>query len=166
MTFATQSNYRSKYFFSSSFTLPEFWSTSVHPDGLRYFKLSSPHLKFTYVTEANISEQTTCVSVHQLITELERKAARVDLQSHPEVEVYLEVADLEDDDADPSEARWKYYMVDHESRRIFWLDEFDATDMSLETGGISAGSRDIFSAYTHTHTLFYHAMNHLTTLSA
>ena len=99
------------------------------------------------------------MSVHQLITELERKAARVDLQSHPEVEVYLDVADLEDDDADPPEARWKYYMVDHESRRIFWLDEFDATDMSLETGGVSAGSRDIFSAYPPS--LIYHTMNHL-----
>lgn len=98
------------------------------------------------MTESDVLSQATLHSVSQLISEIERLITGVEEKGvtlPKTVEVYLEVSGIPHA-FEAAEVEWRYYMVDITAQRIFWLHEFDATEMSFEIGGVAADSKAVF----------------------
>ncbi|KAI5121418.1 hypothetical protein M0805_003190 [Coniferiporia weirii] len=86
------------------------WEPHTHPEG-----------------QANLEDSKIREEIEDMIGEIERKAAMFNKPSPTEVEVLLEHT---------NEEGWLYYMMDLGEHRIFWFDEFDASQLIPEAFGI------------------------------
>lgn len=65
-------------------------------------------------------------SANQLLSELHQRASEDNVAIPPDVELVLELIVWDDD------VFCGYYFVEHRSRNLFWLDEFDASDICAD----------------------------------
>lgn len=79
-----------------------------------------------YLTEANLRDPRVLKEITRFVNRMEAKVEESGEALPTNVEVVLELGNDE----------WEYYMIDHNLRAPFWLDEFDATWMADEINGI------------------------------
>ncbi|KAK7017521.1 hypothetical protein VNI00_018600 [Paramarasmius palmivorus] len=102
--------------------LPPGWKEFLHPEGARYFMYEPKRL----YTDANIYDDSILSHMNSLIGQYDQYIHRhnIHLSSHVNV-----VFDLSIDSEE--EVRCKYYLVDHSTRMIFWLDTFELNESTL-----------------------------------
>lgn len=109
--------------------IPE-WNLRVHPDGQFYFYTDSRTPR--YVTLANLNDEDVLDEMTRFMRRMDKEIQeqqRQQKQLPDDMEVFLEVL--------PG-GHWSYYMVDHRSRTLFWLDEVDTEWFAGEVGGLAS----------------------------
>ncbi|EJD05201.1 uncharacterized protein FOMMEDRAFT_132895 [Fomitiporia mediterranea MF3/22] len=107
------------------------WKYYIHPDGQPYYLLEKcGGQKLSYLTEADLQDDSIIEEIEAFMQEVESHAANFDWsRGIPEnVEVVLKI----DDD------RWSYYMVDLDQRCVFWLDDYDMSTALGERCGVES----------------------------
>ncbi|KAK7026841.1 hypothetical protein VNI00_015383 [Paramarasmius palmivorus] len=102
--------------------LPPGWKEFLHPEGARYFMYEPKRL----YTDANIYDSTILSHMSSFIWEYDQYIHRHNVHLSPHVNV---VFDLSIDSEE--EVRCKYYLVDHSTRMVFWLDTFELNESTL-----------------------------------
>ena len=115
------------------------WTPQIHPEGQLYFSKDVDNSR-RYLTLAYLRDKVALHEISQLY-EFVENSIRNETRDLPEkFEVVLEL--MSDLDA------WGYYMVDHTSRCIFWLQDFDVLwAVGEELEGIQRVSQ--MSEYVH-----------------
>lgn len=99
---------------------PAEWSTHVQAEGQLYFH--EPHRRF--VTEANIRKPERFRRISQWMLYVEKRAEARGIQITESTEIMLQLA--QDDDS-----ACGYYMIDHGTGSMFWLDEVSTEDLDI-----------------------------------
>ncbi|KIM86765.1 hypothetical protein PILCRDRAFT_816011 [Piloderma croceum F 1598] len=106
--------------------LPLGWISYTHPEGARYFF----HEEKRIYTDANLYDPEELViiteSANQILTDLNNKAMDDKVTLPTDVELVLEIH------AQGTEMVCGYYLVEHSSRCLFWLEAFDAEEICNE----------------------------------
>ncbi|KAL0064131.1 hypothetical protein AAF712_008991 [Marasmius tenuissimus] len=103
--------------------LPHGWREFIHPEGARYF-LYEP--KRTY-TDADIYNPAVLRHARRLINEFDEYTRKRNITLPHTMNLTLDMFYEEEDDSCPC----RYYIADHTSRVVFWLDKFNADEMDV-----------------------------------
>ncbi|VDC02733.1 unnamed protein product [Peniophora sp. CBMAI 1063] len=96
------------------------WQTYIHPEGKRYYARGvSPRV----ITEADVTDVAVSRAVAAWIDALKEWAAELDVLLGPSVELFVE-PELDTEICD-------YYLVDHGSRAVFWLESATTSELGL-----------------------------------
>jgi hypothetical protein len=98
--------------------LPPQWSASVHPEGKIYF---SRDAGLRAVTDSYLYTPELGERICAWANEVERQATNKGFVLTDSVELFLQ---LDDEDCN-------YYFVDHATQTIFWLEEYETSDLGL-----------------------------------
>ncbi|KAG8220550.1 hypothetical protein J3R82DRAFT_3270 [Butyriboletus roseoflavus] len=101
---------------------PGVWKRIVHPEGARYF--FNPHKQV--FTDIDLTERNL-VEINQCINFLREEENRVVPGSPFEETLTQLVIQLDEKDGN---RKWLYYFSNHETRVVFWIDEFETTKLS------------------------------------
>ncbi|THU75194.1 hypothetical protein K435DRAFT_814570, partial [Dendrothele bispora CBS 962.96] len=116
---------------------PEGWKRSTHPEGARYFF----HPDKKVYTDANILDADVLSEIETAMTKIFGFCTDAGFMLPSSTNLVLDVELAESPDND---SIYKYYLVDHEYRSIFWLDDlaFDEEFFSIcyEVKGVSSSS--------------------------
>lgn len=131
---------------------PSTWKRSVHPEGARYF--FNPHK--VRVSEFSHLVRSSLVTLQQVFTDIDltqRNLAEIDQRisflREKENQVVPEppfqatrtqlVIQLNEEG---NNREWLYYFVNHETRVVFWVDEFETARLSAfnDLQGVTAAS--------------------------
>lgn len=102
------------------------WKYFVHPGGKPYYVRDKELTRLSYLVELDLSDGATLGEVELFVMKTERKANAI-YNGHnfpSDVEVVLEMQD----------EKWAYYMIDVDGKKLFWLDDFNATRLTLGHG--------------------------------
>jgi len=99
------------------------WSVCTQPEGQRYFF----NCKSRVVTETNIYIEKANKRVSYWIKTLEDLVQSRGIELLVSVEVFLHV----EANADEFDGDCWYYLVDHASRSVFWLEELSTEDLGI-----------------------------------
>ncbi|KAJ8095951.1 hypothetical protein PM082_015172 [Marasmius tenuissimus] len=103
--------------------LPLGWKEFLHPEGPRYFLFEPKRI----YTEADIYNPKILRHAKRLINEFDEYTRTRNLTLSSQMNLTLDMFYEEEDDTCPS----RYYIADHASRTVFWLDRFDADQMHV-----------------------------------
>ncbi|KAF9530151.1 hypothetical protein CPB83DRAFT_851059 [Crepidotus variabilis] len=103
---------------------PSGWKRFIHPEGARYFY----HPEKRVYTEADLFNSSIFAQITADITEIEAHVRITGTKLPDRCVMFIDTVHTEDDDFKGYKS--SYYFVDHISRSIFFLDEFDANSMS------------------------------------
>ncbi|EDR16188.1 uncharacterized protein LACBIDRAFT_291942 [Laccaria bicolor S238N-H82] len=98
--------------------LPEQWSPHVHPEGQIYFSRS---ITLRVVTDSCMYTPSIAEKVTYWVSNIEKRAADRGFVLSDSVELYIQI-----DDEDRN-----YYLADQATHSIFWLDEYEISEMGL-----------------------------------
>lgn len=98
--------------------LPEQWSPHVHPEGQKYFSRS---IALRVVTDSYMYTPSIAEKVMYWVPNIEKRAADRGFILSDSVELYIQI-----DDEDCN-----YYLADHATKTIFWLDEYETSELGL-----------------------------------
>lgn len=98
--------------------LPEQWSPHVHPEGQIYFSRS---ITLRVVTDSYMYTPSIAEKVTYWVSNIEKRAADRGFVLSDTVELYIQI-----DDEDCN-----YYLADHATHTIFWLDEYETSELGL-----------------------------------
>lgn len=96
------------------------WKSAVHPEGQLYFYKNvsnGTQPSRRYITEANLNQKAIIDEIDQFQQTMESHISNYDLHGISGVEIVLEL--LPDNGGS-----WGYYMVDHTSQCLFWINDF------------------------------------------
>lgn len=113
---------------SSSLDVRKKWSSYPHPEGQLYFKTRFSN--YDVVTEANIHRQETEIQVTSCLKFIDDTIFQQQIVVPPSSELFIEL--------DESPFSCAYYFVNHDARRIFWLEQ-TSTEL-LDMGSIVSES--------------------------
>ncbi|KAF6764333.1 hypothetical protein DFP72DRAFT_420556 [Ephemerocybe angulata] len=98
--------------------LPQQWSAHTHPEGQVYFVRSGP---IRVVTDSYLYKSEVSDKIVSWVQIIEKEAASKGFSLTETVELYVQ---LEDEDCN-------YYFADHAARTLFWLDDYDTSELGL-----------------------------------
>lgn len=104
------------------------WNSYPHPEGQLYFHRKLPN--YDVVTEANIHRQETESRVAGCLKLIDDTIFQQQIIVPPSSELFIEL--------DESPFSCAYYFVNHDARRIFWLEQI--TTELLDMGTIVSDS--------------------------
>ncbi|KAJ4490178.1 hypothetical protein J3R30DRAFT_3360973 [Lentinula aciculospora] len=115
--------------------LPTEWKKLIHPEGACYYAYQDGR----YYTDANIMDDLTKDRIVTCITDFD------DFTRSLGVELSLRtntVFNLRTDEGNPDDYICEYYIADHASRSVFWLDTVDADTFSVwwEVKGVTSAT--------------------------
>ncbi|KAG1786873.1 uncharacterized protein HD556DRAFT_1247696 [Suillus plorans] len=117
---------------SSTLGMQTKWSSYPHPEGQLYFQARLAN--YVVVTEANVYRQETENQVSGCLKFIDDMISQQQIMMPPSSELFIEL--------DESPLSCAYYFVDHDTRRIFWIEQ-TSTEL-LDMGMIVSDShRDI-----------------------
>jgi hypothetical protein len=103
------------------------WKPYVHPEGQLYFVSQGRIARF--VTEEYLYHEDVREEVEEFLGVLEHRLRSInDHGRWNGMDVMLEI----------QEETWAYYMVDHESRCVVWLDRKDLAPLSSRCWGMES----------------------------
>ena len=91
------------------------WVPQIHPEGQLYFYKDVGRLR--YITDALLTDSEVLKEIMGFLGRMERHLCEVTGGLPETFEIVLELL--------PEWDAWGYYMVDHGSRCVFWLQELD-----------------------------------------
>jgi hypothetical protein len=119
-----------KFDFDGSDVLPFGWIQYTHPEGARYFF----HKEKRIYTDANLYDPEEFLiiseSANQILGDLEIKAQDDNIELPSDIELALEIIPTEEGPI------CGYYFINHKSRCLFWLEEFDAEGICSEINAV------------------------------
>ena len=98
------------------FPLAPDWRPQIHPDGQLYFHKNIKNSR-RFVTYAYLQDEDTLNEINRFTKFIERVLDNETRQLPKSFEIVLELM--------PYWNAWGYYMVDHESKCIFWMHDLD-----------------------------------------
>ncbi|KAF4583408.1 hypothetical protein AB1N83_008525 [Pleurotus pulmonarius] len=112
---------------------PAGWIAYEHPEGALYFYHES---KNTF-TDANLRTWGVLDNISQLVDSFNSFVRLNKINLNPSIELVLDLEETGED-----KGRCGYYLVDHDHRSIFWLDEFKKADLPdcNEVPGVTANA--------------------------
>jgi hypothetical protein len=113
------------------------WVPHSHPEGQLYFQRRFPN--FGVVTEANVYREETENRLHGWLKFIDDLISQQEVTMPRLSELFIEL--------DESEPTCSYYFVNHDTRRLFWLEQI-STEM-LDMGMVVSNSH----IGTHNHSL-------------
>ncbi|CAK5263724.1 unnamed protein product, partial [Mycena citricolor] len=120
--------------FFSSDVLPEGWTRFVHPEGAPYFHHAEKHV----YTDLNVFEQSKLEDIQRYLDKIVDAMRILDVELIDGMELVLDDYFFSDDSKG-----CQYYLVNHEERSVFWLEEVDSTeifDIGTKVDGMSSSS--------------------------
>ncbi|KAL4268934.1 WW domain-containing protein [Pleurotus pulmonarius] len=99
--------------------IPEGWTKYVHPDGCPYWY----DTKRKVLTDVNLLDKDILYQTHRFVDIIFDYIRAENLQLEPDVELVVETVKYDWDD----DYRCGYYFVHHNSRNLFWLQDFDVS---------------------------------------
>jgi hypothetical protein len=118
--------------------LPPQWSASVHPEGKIYF---SRNAGLRVVTDAYLYTPELGEQICAWADEVERQAADKDFALTDSVELFLQL-DHED---------CNYYFIDRTTQTMFWLEQYDTSELGLHPVVSSSHLRMVLEAQYWSH---------------
>jgi hypothetical protein len=108
------------------------WTSHSHPEGQLYFQRRFP--KFGVVTEANVHREETEEEVLGWLKCIDDFISQQDIAMPPLSELFIEL--------DESESTCSYYFVNHDTRRLFWLEQIstELLDMGMVVSNTHIGT--------------------------
>jgi hypothetical protein len=104
----------------------EGWTPYVHAEGQLYFVSRGRVARF--ITEEYLYHNNVREEVERFMDVLEQKLRSIgDSDRWKGIDVLMEIRSYEPE--------WAYYMADHESRCVMWLEAKDLTDLSAQCYG-------------------------------
>lgn len=107
---------RTRCCYSSATPLPPHWSAYIHPEGTTYFHRSDG---LRVVTNSNIYDVRTRDNICAWAEEVECQARLKGINIGDHIELFLQLSDKD----------CNYYLVDTDSRRVFWLEEHETWEL-------------------------------------
>ncbi|KAG2139477.1 hypothetical protein BD769DRAFT_1431984 [Suillus cothurnatus] len=107
----------------SSLGIQTEWKSYPHPEGQLYFHRRLPN--YDVVTEANIHRQETEDRVSGCLKSIDDRILQQQIKVPPSSELYIEL--------DESPFACAYYFVNHDTRRIFWLEQTSTELLDMGT---------------------------------
>ncbi|CAK5278334.1 unnamed protein product [Mycena citricolor] len=114
--------------------LPEGWTRYVHPEGAQYFH----HAEKRVYTDLNVFEQSKLEDIQRYLDTIVDAMRILDVELIDGMDLVLDDYVFKGD----SEG-CQYYVVNHEERSVFWLEEVDSTeifDIGAKVDGMSSSS--------------------------
>ena len=105
---------------------PAGWTEHVQAEGQLYFHEANRR----FVTEANIRKPEAFRLVTRWMVCIEKKAEALQIPITESTEIMVQL-DQDDENA------CGYYMVDHDSGSIFWLDEISSEELGIRPPPVS-----------------------------
>ncbi|KAG2342276.1 hypothetical protein BDR05DRAFT_886483 [Suillus weaverae] len=99
------------------------WNSYPHPEGQLYFQTRLPN--YVVVTEANVHRQETENRVTGCLKFIDDTILQQQIIVPPSSELFIEL--------DESPFSCAYYFVDHDARRIFWLEQTSTELLDMGT---------------------------------
>ncbi|KAG7091401.1 hypothetical protein E1B28_010438 [Marasmius oreades] len=103
--------------------LPHGWKEFLHHEGARYFLYESKRI----YTDADIYNPSVQQHARRLINEFDEYTRLRNIVLTPNMNVVFDMFYDSEDDTCPC----RYYIVDHTTRSVFWLDKFDADQLQV-----------------------------------
>ncbi|KAK1231015.1 hypothetical protein PQX77_005876 [Marasmius sp. AFHP31] len=103
--------------------LPPGWKEFLHPEGARYFLYEPKRI----YTDADVYNPNILRHAQRLINEFDEYTRRRNISLSYRMNVTLDMFYEEVDDSCPC----RYYIADHSTKTVFWLDKFDADQMEV-----------------------------------
>ncbi|KAK1225364.1 hypothetical protein PQX77_011697 [Marasmius sp. AFHP31] len=104
-------------------SLPYGWREFLHPEGPRYFLYEAKKI----YTEADIHDPDILRHAKRLIAEFDGYIKEQDVTLPGNINIAFDLSYQAEDDS----CRCQYYIADHSTRTVFWLDEYDADKMQV-----------------------------------
>ncbi|KAJ8693654.1 hypothetical protein PTI98_008633 [Pleurotus ostreatus] len=107
------------------------WTAYEHPEGALYFHHESKNI----FTDASLRTPAVLETISGLVNSFTYFVEANGIDLDPSTELVLDLEEAGED-----KGRCGYYLVDHENRSIFWLDEFEKADLPdwNEVPGVTA----------------------------
>ncbi|KAL0061145.1 hypothetical protein AAF712_012065 [Marasmius tenuissimus] len=102
-------------------SLPYGWREFLHPEGPRYFVYEAKKI----YTEANIHDPDILRHVKRLIAEFDEYIEKQNVTLPGDIDIAFDLQRKGDT------CRCQYYIADHSTRTVFWLDEYRADKMQV-----------------------------------
>lgn len=99
--------------------LQQHWSSHIHPEGALYFHRHSPVMQV--VTSAYLYSSEINSRVCEWVREIERTISEKSITVTKNVDLVLQ---LDGEDC-------YYYLANHDSQSLFWLEAFDTASLGL-----------------------------------
>ncbi|KAF7426196.1 hypothetical protein PC9H_008563 [Pleurotus ostreatus] len=96
------------------------WTAYEHPEGALYFHHESKNI----FTDASLRTPAVLETISGLVNSFTYFVEANGIDLDPSTELVLDLEEAGED-----KGRCGYYLVDHENRSIFWLDEFEKADL-------------------------------------
>ncbi|KAF9226077.1 hypothetical protein BS17DRAFT_807002 [Gyrodon lividus] len=109
---------------------PDGWERAVHPEGACYFFNANKHV----FTDIDLTQSRNLADIEEYIKFLREKERRVLPNLNPRTHLVIQLLEVDGFRA------WCYYFVDHDSRVIFWVQDFNATELLADLQGVIANS--------------------------
>ncbi|KAL0573615.1 hypothetical protein V5O48_008345 [Marasmius crinis-equi] len=106
--------------------LPPNWKEFLHPEGARYFLFEPKRI----YTDANIYNLQIYRHAMRLINEMDTYTRKRHITLSNNVDIVLDLFYEAEDDS----CCCQYYIADHTTRSVFWLDSYDADNMRVWLG--------------------------------
>ncbi|KAG7091400.1 hypothetical protein E1B28_010437 [Marasmius oreades] len=103
--------------------LPPGWKEFIHHEGARYFLYESKRI----YTDADIYNPSVQQHARRLINEFDKYTRIRNIVLTPNMNVVFDMFYDSEDGTCPC----RYYIVDHTTRSVFWLDKFDADQLQV-----------------------------------
>ncbi|KAJ3975702.1 hypothetical protein EV361DRAFT_945956 [Lentinula raphanica] len=114
--------------------IPAGWERKIHPEGACYYVYGNG----TYYTDANLMDDITRTHIMECINDFEDFTRSRSIQlSLPRNNTVLSLRSESDD---PNDYTCEYYIVDHDTKTMFWLDSVNAEMFSAwwEVKGVTS----------------------------
>ncbi|KAH9911607.1 hypothetical protein B0H21DRAFT_670517, partial [Amylocystis lapponica] len=101
--------------------LPEGWRQCVNPEGALYYVNEKDALRV--VTDVPLTKGDLCDKIDLCIQRIQAEIQMLGLHLPSDCEVYVHT--------DGSTNSCSYYLIDHDSRAEFWLQDYNSTSLGL-----------------------------------
>ncbi|KAL4268693.1 WW domain-containing protein [Pleurotus pulmonarius] len=101
-------------------TAPVGWTRYEHPKGPLYFRHESKNI----FSNAHLGASANLATISRFIASFESFVSDNRIHIDPSSELVLDLRE-----PDKNTERCGYYLVDHQDRTVFWLDEFNTADL-------------------------------------